>query len=138
MSNCRSRITIDIEHTDCTGVVYHAKYLNFLESARSQKLRSICDKYDLNLQRIYCNDGFFVVRSVNMKYLKPMRLGDVGDIESQVEHISAVRSRWYQSIVSPCKQQCFVKAVIDCVFVGLDLRPSRCPERLATGLTEEI
>ena len=134
----RNRLTIDIEHTDCTGVVYHAKYLNFLESARSQILRVICEKHDLNLQELYLNDGFFVVRDVNIKYIKPMRLGDLGDVISQVECLSAVRSRWRQSIISLCGQDHFIDATVDCVFVNLNLRPSKLPEALATSLAEEM
>lgn len=137
-SKYHNRITIDIEHTDCTGVVYHAKYLNFLESARSQILRTVCEKHHLNLQELYLNDGFFVVHNVNIKYMKPMRLGDLGDVISQVECISAVRSRWHQSIISLCGQGHFIDATVDCVFVDLNLRPSKLPEALAMSLAEEM
>lgn len=61
------------EDTDAGGVVYYANYLKFMERARSEWLRSLgVEQTDLAER-----DGVvFVVRQVEVDYLKPARFND--------------------------------------------------------------
>jgi len=61
------------EDTDAGGVVYYANYLKFLERVRTEWLRSL--GHDQG--ELACRDGIvFVVRSVNIDFIRPARLDD--------------------------------------------------------------
>ena len=61
------------EDTDAGGVVYHARYLHFLERARTEWLRSCC--YEQGHMTVN-SDMVFAVRSMNIDFLKPAKLDD--------------------------------------------------------------
>ncbi len=62
------------EDTDAGGVVYHARYVAFLERARSEWMREA--GYGQELLR--SEHGLvFAVRAMQMDFLKPARLDDV-------------------------------------------------------------
>ena len=138
MRSWQKAIGIDVEHTDCTGLVYHAKYLNFLESACSQVLRDCCQWLARDVKSLYQSDGFFVVHSVNIKYLKPLRLDDEAVVTSRCRQLSPVRTRGMQTIHSPCVQLRYVEAEIDCVFVGKGMRPCKMPQWLIEKIEEAL
>ncbi len=78
-------VRIYYEDTDAGGVVYYANYLKYLERCRTEWLRSIGHEQG-NLLR---DSGIaFVVRSVNLEYLKPARLDDLLTVSLEVEKIS--------------------------------------------------
>ena len=62
------------EDTDSGGVVYHANYLRYMERARTEWLRDRGFDHD----RVAREAGIlFVVRSVQIKFLRPARLSDL-------------------------------------------------------------
>ena len=78
-------VRIYYEDTDAGGVVYYANYLKFLERCRTEYLRSFGYE-QANLLR---DAGVaFVVRSVNLDYLKPARLDDLLTVSVAVEKTS--------------------------------------------------
>ena len=78
-------VRIYYEDTDAGGVVYYANYLKFLERCRTEWLREIGHEQG-NLLR---DPGIaFVVRSVNLDYLKPARLDDELSVSLEVEKIT--------------------------------------------------
>jgi len=62
------------EDTDAGGVVYHARYLHFLERARTEWLRSCGYEQGHMSENI---DMVFAVRSMNIEFLKPAKLDDL-------------------------------------------------------------
>ncbi|MEQ1533227.1 MAG: tol-pal system-associated acyl-CoA thioesterase [Sideroxydans sp.] len=69
------------QDTDAGGVVYHSNYVNFMERARTEWLRTFG----------YSNAGMmqelgvvFVVRSMKLDYLKPAILDDLLSVTAQV------------------------------------------------------
>lgn len=61
------------EDTDAGGVVYHARYVAFLERARSDALRSLgVVQRDMQLA-----GQVFAVHSMRMDFLRPARLDDL-------------------------------------------------------------
>lgn len=129
---------IHIEHTDCTGVVYHAKYLNFLEMARSKVLEALCAKKGMTIPVFYENYGFFVVHSVNIKYNRAMQLSDKGVVQSGFELASPVRMRWHQKIIRQSSREQCVQAVIDLAFIDHNHKPKKMPEWLLCKQKEKI
>jgi acyl-CoA thioester hydrolase len=61
-------VRVYYEDTDAGGVVYHANYLNFFERCRTEWLRHL--GYEQDELRVE-SQTLFVVRSVNIEYLKP-------------------------------------------------------------------
>lgn len=78
-------VRIYYEDTNAGGVVYYANYLKFLERCRSEWLREIGhDQGDLLREPSIA----FVVRSVNLEFLKPARLDELLSVSLEVEKIS--------------------------------------------------
>ena len=78
-------VRIYYEDTDAGGVVYYANYLKYLERCRTEWLRSIGHEQGDLLREAGLA---FVVRSVNLEYLKPARLDDLLTVSLEVEKIS--------------------------------------------------
>ncbi len=78
-------VRIYYEDTDAGGVVYYANYLKYLERCRTELLRSIGHEQGDLLREAGIA---FVVRSVNLEYLKPARLDDLLTVSLEVEKIS--------------------------------------------------
>ena len=61
------------EDTDAGGVVYHARYVAFMERARTEWMRAL----GFGQQRTRTDHGLvFAVRAMTMDFLKPARLDD--------------------------------------------------------------
>jgi acyl-CoA thioester hydrolase len=78
-------VRVYYEDTDFTGVVYHASYLRFLERGRTNYLRLLgADHRALFEATEQEAPGFaFVVRSMNIEFLKPARMDDVLEIRTE-------------------------------------------------------
>jgi len=78
----RMQIRVYYEDTDFSGIVYHASYLRFMERGRTNHLRLMgAEQHTLFEQAHDETPGFaFVVRSMQIDFLKPARMDDVLDI----------------------------------------------------------
>jgi len=73
----RIPVRVYYEDTDAAGVVYYANYLKFMERARTEWLSARgFDIADLEREHGIA----FVVRRVEVDYLRPARLGDRLDV----------------------------------------------------------
>jgi acyl-CoA thioester hydrolase len=77
------------EDTDFSGVVYHASYLRFMERGRTDYLRLLgVDHLGLFEQTEKEAPGFaFVVRAMQIEFLKPARMDDVLDVCTAPEEV---------------------------------------------------
>ncbi|KFI24003.1 tol-pal system-associated acyl-CoA thioesterase [Nitrosococcus oceani] len=66
-------VRVYYEDTDSGGVVYYANYLKFMERARTEWLRSLGFEQDVLLNE---QGLLFVVRSLQIDYLRPGRFND--------------------------------------------------------------
>ena len=75
-------VRVYYEDTDFTGIVYHANYLRFMERGRTNHLRLMgAEQHTLFAEAELETPGFaFVVRSMQIDYLKPARMDDVLDV----------------------------------------------------------
>jgi acyl-CoA thioester hydrolase len=69
----RYAVRVYYEDTDAGGVAYHASYLRFAERARTEALRDLGIPHADLLQRFTL---MFVVRRIEVDYLRPARLDD--------------------------------------------------------------
>ncbi len=76
------RARVYFEDTDLSGIVYHANYLRYMERGRTNYLRLLgADQRALFAEAENEAPGFaFVVRAMQIEYLKPARMDDVLDI----------------------------------------------------------
>src|SRR5690554_369423 len=81
--------------TDAGGIVYHARYLDFAEHARTELLRSIAqDKEDLSLLSLA-----FVVKSVTVDYNQPAFLDDYLEVHTTVEQAKRFSLTFLQRVL---------------------------------------
>jgi len=73
------KLRVYFSDTDCEGIVYHGKYLDFAEHARSEMIRESVDQVIL-LQ----NHIGFVVKEINIIYDKPAFLNDELEVITKV------------------------------------------------------
>lgn len=119
-------IRVYFQDTDAGGVVYHANYLNFMERARTEWLRT----------HGYSNAGLmkefglvFVVRSFKLDYLKPALLDDVLDVTAQIKDIGRSRISLVQTVRRGA--EVLTEAEVHLVCVSLEsFKPVSVPEVL--------
>jgi acyl-CoA thioester hydrolase len=76
------QVRVYYEDTDFSGIVYHANYLRFMERGRTNYLRLLgADQRALFAEAESEAPGFaFVVRSIQLEFLKPARMDDLLDV----------------------------------------------------------
>lgn len=78
-------VRIYYEDTDFSGFVYHARYLHFMERARSEWLRALgVDQVALWAAQ----QGGFVVHRLVVDYIKPAAMDDLLQVETFVQRVS--------------------------------------------------
>ncbi len=79
-------VRVYYEDTDFSGFVYHASYLRFMERGRSDYLRLLGVEQGALFAEAAAEMGglAFVVRSMQIDFLKPARIDDV--VEVRTEH----------------------------------------------------
>lgn len=88
-------VRVYFEDTDAGGVVYYANYLKFLERCRTEWLRAT----GIDQSALLHDPGIaFVVRSVNVDYLKPARLDDELLVSLEVHSIGRAQIHFRQGI----------------------------------------
>ncbi|MFQ5626326.1 MAG: YbgC/FadM family acyl-CoA thioesterase [Methyloligellaceae bacterium] len=87
------------EDTDFTGLVYHANFLKFCERARSDFVRLA----GLSQTGLFAGEGgrepaAFVVRHMEVDFLKPARMDDVLEIITSVDEIGGAALTLLQDV----------------------------------------
>ncbi|MSP30849.1 MAG: tol-pal system-associated acyl-CoA thioesterase [Acetobacteraceae bacterium] len=72
------------EDTDAGGIVYYANYLRFIERARTEALRALGIPH---AQLVAQFARMFVVRRLEMNYLRPARVDDLLIVATSAEEI---------------------------------------------------
>jgi acyl-CoA thioester hydrolase len=82
-------IRVYFEDTDCAGVVYHANFLKFCERGRSDFIRLLGIEHQGLADPEQGEPSVFVVRRVEIDYLKPGRMDDVLEIVTSCSEIGS-------------------------------------------------
>jgi acyl-CoA thioester hydrolase len=93
-------VRVYFEDTDFTGIVYHANYLRFMERGRTNHLRLLgANHRGLFEEAERETPGFaFVVRSMQIEFLKPARMDDVLEVETEPEQVKGASITLHQRI----------------------------------------
>lgn len=111
--------------TDAGGIVYHGRYIEIAERARMKWLGGVAAAP---------GDVGFVIRELNIKYMRPLKLGDDFVVETQLTHVGAA---------SLSVEQKFVHDGVICAiltgsaaYIGGDMRPKLIPDEISKKLTK--
>jgi acyl-CoA thioester hydrolase len=118
----RFALTVYFEDTDTAGIVYYANYLKYMERARSDMLRAAGIDQRAAME---AGQGVYAVAEVNIRYLRPARLGDDLVIVSTVEQVRAASVLIHQRVMRAGKP--LADARVTAAFLGPDDRPRRQP-----------
>ena len=116
-------IRVYFEDTDCAGVVYHANFLKFCERARSDFIRLLGIDARSLASPEQGEPAVFVVRRVEIDYLKPGRMDDVLEIVTSCAEIGSASLVLQQDI---CKDRTVLaRAKVTVVLVSGAGKPQR-------------
>ena len=120
-----------VSYAECTvgNHVYHSRYLDLLEAARGEFLRSLGPTV-LELQE---RDCIFPVIEARLRYKFPARYDDLLTIEVWVTAVEKIRVNFAHRIVNQNGRR-ILEAETFHVCTGLDEKPKRLPEELAVRL----
>jgi acyl-CoA thioester hydrolase len=118
------------EDTDAGGVVYHSQYLNFMERARTEFLRS------LGLMQTALRDDLgvlFVVRDIQIRFKKPAKFDDALNVNTQLLNVGRSLLEFEQNIYRGDEH--LIAAKVDVVCIGADsFRPVSIPNQMMSLL----
>jgi acyl-CoA thioester hydrolase len=89
-------VRVYFEDTDAGGIVYHARYLYFLERARTEWLRNL----GFNQSELQAQNTVFVIRDMQIKWQSPARLDDELLVSVRVDKIKKASMVMSQIIIS--------------------------------------
>ena len=91
-----NKIRVYYEDTDASGRVYHANYLKYLERGRSNLIYQSKYNHQELLKKF---NIIFVVKSLNINYLKPAFFEDIIEVQTSLKLLSRVKLIFNQKII---------------------------------------
>ncbi|MBU1215347.1 MAG: tol-pal system-associated acyl-CoA thioesterase [Gammaproteobacteria bacterium] len=119
-------VRVYYQDTDAGGVVYHTNYVNFMERARTEWLRTFGHSNAGLMQEF---GVMFVVRSIKIDYLKPALLDDMLEVTAHLHKVG----RSQMTLAQEVKRggEILTQADVHLVCVGRDsFKPVSVPEML--------
>ncbi len=120
------------EHTDFSGVVYHGRYLDFLEHGRSDYVRLLGVHHSEMADGCYGEALAFAVHRMEIDYKAPARIDDLLTITTNRGTLKGLRLTFDQRIV--CGETVLVTARVTVVLMTPEGKPSRYPDALLQAL----
>lgn len=129
-------IRVYFEDTDFSGLVYHASYIRWCERGRSDFVRLL----GLNQRSLFegqrdDESAFFVVRHMELDYLKPALMDDVLEVVTKTEELGKASVDIAQEVRR--HDQILFKAVVKIVLIGGHGRPMRISEAVRQAFVGE-
>lgn len=126
-------IRVYYEDTDAGGVVYHSQYLNFMERARTEALRSLGFAQSVLRDKM---GVLFVVRGLEIKYQKPAVFDDELSIVTELIGMRRCQLTFRQIIQRVGEQ--LTEATVDVVCVDAHkFKPTSIPSEIQSSMRLE-
>src|SRR5262245_24421591 len=122
----RIKARVYFADTDFSGVVYHARYLEFLERGRSDYLRLSGIHHTDLATGSHGERIVWVVRRMEIDCRSPARIDDILTVETRPEAISGARIFMAQKIVR--EEEVLIEAKVEAAIIGETGRPRRFPK----------
>lgn len=126
-------IRVYFEDTDFSGLVYHASYVRWCERGRSDFLRLLGSEHRALMDGAAGDAAAFVVRRLNLEYLKPARIDDVLEVTTKVRQLTAASLVLTQTVARSGEPLC--EAEVTVVLVSVRGRVMRLSAALKASLT---
>lgn len=115
--------------TDFSGVVYHARYLEFFERGRSDFLRLAGVHHTELAGGLHGEKLVWVVKRMEIDFRSPARIDDILTIDTRTERVSGARIFMAQQIVRG--ETVLVEAKVEAAIISESGRPRRFPKEWA-------
>ncbi|ESX87981.1 tol-pal system-associated acyl-CoA thioesterase [Mesorhizobium sp. LSHC412B00] len=112
--------------TDFSGVVYHARYLEFFERGRSDYLRLAGVHHTELHEGKHGERIVWVVRRMEIDFRSPARMDDILTIDTSTQDISGARIVMAQQLKRGT--EVLVEAKVEAAIIGENGRPKRFPK----------
>ncbi|MBQ3034565.1 MAG: YbgC/FadM family acyl-CoA thioesterase [Alphaproteobacteria bacterium] len=120
------KVRVYYQDTDAGGIVYHSKYLDFAERARSELLVEM----GVSNKRLIEEEGVaFVLSSASIQYKSPARLDDVIEVQTKVKEIKNASMVMEHKFLVEGALKVLIELKL-AVINPKDLRPIRIKENL--------
>ena len=137
MENFDFNIRVYYDSTDAGGVVYHSRYLDFCERARTEFLRS----RGIIQSKLLAESGIgFVVKNANLEFKKSAKLDDLLQISTKIIENNGIIIKMSQEIylisregIDTPKDLLFEMSV-NLVCINKNFRPTRIPKDIVEKL----
>ena len=120
------------EHTDFSGVVYHGRYLDFLEHGRSDYVRLLGVHHSAMRDGVYGERLAFAVHRMEIDFKRAARIDDVLTIETNRGTLSGLRLSFDQRIKRDGDLLLVAKVTV--VLINGDGKPRRFPAEMLKQL----
>jgi acyl-CoA thioester hydrolase len=129
----RLRQRVYYEDTDFSGVVYHARYLQFLERGRTDFLRLSGIHHAALDAGAHGERLAWIVRRMEIDFKGPARIDDVLTIETHTENISGARIVMQQAILRD--SAVLIVAKVEAALINAAGKPRRFPKQWIAKFT---
>jgi acyl-CoA thioester hydrolase len=119
-------VRVYFEDTDFSGLVYHASYLRWCERGRSDFLRLLGVRHaELIAPEGGAEPAAFVVRRLEVDYLRPARIDEVLQVTTEFAEIAGAHIQVAQRV--DCGETLLCTLAAKIVLIGPSGRPLRLP-----------
>lgn len=112
--------------TDFSGVVYHARYLEFLERGRSDFLRLAGVHHTELAEGKHGEKLVWIVRRMEIDFKAPAKIDDILTIDTRTESVSGARIFMAQQIRRG--DEVLIEARVEAAIISESGRPRRFPK----------
>jgi len=127
-------VRVYFEDTDFSGLVYHGSYVRWCERGRSDFLRLLGNSHrDLEDGAGEREPAAFVVRRMQLDFLKPAHIDDVLNIRTQVKETGAATLTLDQAVYR--EETCLFEAEVMVVLVSRSGKPQRLGRMIRDALS---
>jgi acyl-CoA thioester hydrolase len=128
-------VRVYFEDTDFAGLVYHANFLKFCERGRSDLIRLLGVHHQALANPEQGEPSVFVVRRIEIDYLRPARLDDVLEVVTRCVEIGGASLTLLQEVRRG--ETLIVRAKVVVVLVSSSGKPQRLGQ-LVRGALERF
>ena len=120
------KVRVYWEDTDAGGVVYHSRYLNFFERARTEWLRAL----GVHQEKLASEDNvLFAIRHMDIDFVNAARLDDELEVSVYSVDAGGVRMTFSQDMTRCSDRQQVATARLTAVCLKADsFKPTRMPK----------
>jgi acyl-CoA thioester hydrolase len=119
-------LRIYYEDTDAGGVVYHGRYLGFLERGRTEFFR----ERGLSVLQLHEAGTIFPVVRMEIDFRAPARLDDLLRIETELVAAGKTSFTMQQRLLRVNDDKLLVEAKVTLVCVNTAMKPKRLPQQI--------